>query len=954
MAADRAINMALRVLGIGEVERDFKRVGDAGDKSFAEVKKAANGAALEVSDYTARLKRAADLAKQMAANTPALSKGSPEQIKTNRRDFILGAVRGEQERILQGLPDTTKLFQEGSVAAEGFGGALGLISAAAAGTTLVLGGLTLATKVSLEAFAEHEKAVSVFNATISLAGNRSLAGAGEIREMGRQIAASSGQTETSVLQAGAALAKIPGLSREGLQAALEASTKLADALGTDVASVVNDTVAPAFQALAKRDMKAFYDATKDLDPQLVQLVINLEEAGKAADAQRVFLAGLSGAAGDSDASGLTGATNRLAGAWRRLKEDMGEDISGPAAFGINKVAGLLEWLRGKMAQTGASWSQMLNNLGTSIGSGNVVLGTLLRGAGPLFGSKQKTPAADPDPYGTGAMMNAAAEAVADARLKARFADKPKAGGRSGGRRSAGGRSAADAARREADQARAAADRIEQSNADVVKSWQQRTDDVEATVGLEGDALKQVQDQQEVEAAVRRINTDAIAKEVDARRKAAAAAHQQFDEAAATKAATAAVQDQQASVRDLAERYAAATRAQAEFNQRQQEAKSIIEGLKNPLEKLNDEIETAIKDLRAHALTTDQFDERMKQIARSIAEANLEADKGKQIWKGFGEDVGRTLSDFILRGGSAREVLQRLIQLPLERLLYKNIEQPIAKAIDSLLGVDLDKNAAKIHAGMISGKQVSGASVELGDAAAPAMTGLTTATAGATQALDVFAGRLGAVGPGSGYDGSPTNLLTGTPFANDNVNPANDVAQPLDEVGTSATAAGQAMQQLVPLTGQFGGALTQVIASLSAGAGGGGGGFLGSVLGIAAGAFGGGISAGTVARLAPSAGATIAANPGLFASGTDDLPIGRPFWVGENGREQMERTSSGKIRVLSHQQAHREVGNGGGITVVNHISVDKFTDPRRTASSVARGTQGGIARAARKGLAMGPG
>lgn len=947
MAADRAINMALRVLGIGEVERDFKRVGDAGNKSFSEVKKAANGAALEVSDYTARLKRAADLAKQMAANTPALNKGSAAQIRTNRRDFVLGAVQGEQERILKGLPDATNLLDGGAAAAGRFGMSLGSMTALGTAAGSVLAGLGLAAKASLEAFVEHEKALSAFNATLALSGNRSTATGAQIRAMANDIIASTGQTEASVLQAANALAKIPGLSREGLKAALDAAAMLADSLGTDVASVVNDTVVPAFQALATRDMKALFDATKDLNPQLRELVLTLGDAGKTAEAQQALVNGLAEAAGDGP-GGLTSAGNAAANSWRNLKLELGADLSQDAQGSIHAVADLLDWLREKIHSVGSAYTNMLNSrLAQGMQQSLVNMGFK-----PQGGVQAAAANSDPDPYGTGALMNAAAMAAADARVQARWGPREKpARGRSGGRKGGGaGASEKDNLQREADRARAAADRIAEANADVVKSWEQRAGDVEAMVGLEGEALKAVERQQEVEAAVRRINTDAIEKEVEARRKAAAAAHQQFDEAAATTASTAAVQAQQSAVRDLAERYVTATEAQAEFTRRQQEAKSVLEGLKTPIEKLNDEIERSIDLLKNGSLSVGDFDKRMDQISHSMARASLEADKGKQIWVGFGEDVSRTLSDVIMHGGDAREVLQQLIQLPLERLMYKNFEQPMTKAIDKLFGVDEETNAAGIKGGMVTGAQVLGARAITGDDTGVSMTGLTTATQGATTALDLFAAKLGATGPSLSPAGSPVNLLGGSSFANDNGVTA-EVAQPLQDVGQSAKAAGAAMQQLVPLTGQFGGALEQALTMLSSASGGGGSsGLLSTVFSIAGTALGG-ISAGTVARLAPDVASTIAANPALFASGTDDAPIGRPFWVGENGREKMEMTAAGKLRVLSNQQSHRMVEPGGGGSFIQNFTIPERADPRRTASGIARATQGGIARASRKGLAM---
>ena len=83
-------------------------------------------------------------------------------------------------------------------------------------------------------------------------------------------------------------------------------------------------------------------------------------------------------------------------------------------------------------------------------------------------------------------------------------------------------------------------------------------------------------------------------------------------------------------------------------------------------------------------------------------------------------------------------------------------------------------------------------------------------------------------------------------------------------------------------------------------------------------------------------------------------MGRPFWVGENGRELMELTRGGNLRVDSNQQARRMASDGGGgVTINQTITVPERADPRRTASHFARQTQGAIGRAARKGLAMGP-
>ncbi|MBA3055107.1 MAG: hypothetical protein FP826_09265, partial [Sphingomonadales bacterium] len=406
MAADRAINMALRVLGIGEVERDFRRVGDAGSKSFAQVEKSANGATREVSEYTARLKLVAAQLKQVAANIPELSKGTPDQIKANRRDFMLTGIQAAKDRFMK---DAVSGLDAGTVAAGRFSGALGVASAAGVAAGISFSGMAFAVQQSLAAYSDHEKAISAFSASLALGGNRSTATGAQIRAMAEEIAASTGQTEEAALQAAVALAKIPGMTKEGLQAALEASARLADSLGTDVASVITGQVAPAFQALADRDMKGLLTATQELNPELRLTVLRLAEAGKTAEAQQALVAGLAQAAGDGP-GGLTSATSQASGAWTRLKQTFGEEFSGPAVTALSAVTFALDGLRSLTESVSGRWIKMIGLLSNPV--------TLPVGLVELFrGKKPGAAAENPDPYGTGALFSAGAAAVAAAQVK---------------------------------------------------------------------------------------------------------------------------------------------------------------------------------------------------------------------------------------------------------------------------------------------------------------------------------------------------------------------------------------------------------------------------------------------------------------------------------------------------------------------------------------------------------
>ena len=187
-------------------------------------------------------------------------------------------------------------------------------------------------------------------------------------------------------------------------------------------------------------------------------------------------------------------------------------------------------------------------------------------------------------------------------------------------------------------------------------------------------------------------------------------------------------------------------------------------------------------------------------------------------------------------------------------------------------------------------------------------------------------------------------------ANDN---AAQAGVELAAAGGEMIAAGGVLTSAATLWAAVATQIQLAAASLAAsggGAGGGGGGGgnpLGMLFDMAVGfaTGGGGDLSGDVA-------ATIAANPGVFAAGTDMLPIGKPFFVGENGREKMINRGGGRVEVINGPRTHRAAQEGGGgVTIVQNNYIPERVDPRRAADGIARSTQGAIARANRKGLAM---
>lgn len=144
-------------------------------------------------------------------------------------------------------------------------------------------------------------------------------------------------------------------------------------------------------------------------------------------------------------------------------------------------------------------------------------------------------------------------------------------------------------------------------------------------------------------------------------------------------------------------------------------------------------------------------------------------------------------------------------------------------------------------------------------------------------------------------------------------------------------------------------------ALQSTSGSGDGGLLSTLFGFGSaiiGSAGGGLDLGKLSvgtNAAIDAGIANFKLPG-YASGTPSAPIGRNFWVGENGREMMRYHGGGRLEVISGPAAHREAPSSGGDTFVSNYIVPARADSRATRSAVARGQQMAIARAQRKGLA----
>lgn len=943
---ERAINMPLRVTGIGEVERDFKRVGDAGSKNFAAIEKSANGAAKEVSEYTARLKRAAAEANRRMAGTPELFKGSAAQQRTNQRDFRLGFINAEKDRIRGGLPDLTRGYGQATAAGNVFGVSLTRVAglAAAAGTAIYALGNFLVDSVG--AFQEHEKALASFDARLALAGNRSNATGDEIKAMAAKVVEATLQTEKAALSAATTLAKVPGITREGLEAALDASSRLADSLGEDVSKTAEDT-AKVLTALADKDMKALWTATDGLNDQLRVNVMRLAETGKTAEAQKVYIEGLAKAAGKGP-GGLTSAVDQLDDSWSRFKRTVGEAIAPAAVAGLNAITGALDILMGKTDQAKTNWSGYLALLSNPI-TLPFTLPAMLRG-----GTSSGGGAAGPVRIDLDAARKATADRDAQAAANAASRAQVKALDEKYGK----------AAKTAATPTRAAigdmvalikqlfpgatitsttggkhdkgSDHYAGRAIDFVPGGgmgQYSTAQVEAMLkGAGVDIRRNANGTQQLFGPGRSASkpgdhNDHFHVAFDGSpspERAAAAAERQREEA---------VRRQRAFEQETAGLDAEILRQRmAQVGDGAQLAQLVQQQLKVEADKYAAGLDAKVQ---LGDLTQAQADELKFKKAIALAmegQALTAQEQTRQIQEAFADQV-------------AANDNQRDLLTAQESLATTADER--RKLALALLKLDQDEERARLKTVIAAGRLADATEeqVKAAERAQRRLEGLPAIEDAQRQGVE----RQNQSSLGKFIDDTDPKQIK-------------DKADELvyDELMSVRSGVKSALSRALgtddPLiTGLLEILLDQILfrplAQILQNAQSSGGGGLGGLVGGLLGAIGGGISGSTVASLTGSASSAIAANPGLFASGTPSLPTGRPFEVGENGRERMLYHGNGRLEVISGPRSHREAANGnGGLTIIQNNTIPARVDPRRTQSGIHRANMRSLATASRKGLA----
>ena len=926
----RAVNLALRIVGIADAERDFKRVGDAGGRAFGQIEQEALDAEKAVIRLANAEKSAALVSERRRtahAEARALfpkGSGPAASVLQQRRSYVTDAVAKADAAIndAQGAQALENLAAKSAAAEARLVSLARVASVAAVGVTAIAYGFVKAA----EAEDEHEQALARFNKTLALTGNVSGATAQELQRFAEHAADSTKASEEGALKAAAALARVPGIARAELQRALTIAADLGDTPDDVVQQA--EKMGAVLSALARNDVEELRKALgDDLNPEITITVMKLAEAGKTAEAQQAYLDALAGAVANNPDS-LSEATGRLQKSWDSMLAKWSETSGAKDILvgGLNAIAAAMDWLSGKTEAASGKLGTFLHyarEISTAAINPAKAADIILHGFEPPPQQKKDSRSGFATPIEQMLEMGRRARGLAaDAAARALLTkpDTPRKSGGGGGGGKSDAQREAERQAREAEQAREAADRIKQSNDEVIDSYKLRADEAQARLGLEGDALEAVVRQQAIDAAARRISSELVEKEVTARRLVAKG---HFDEAQARAEATAVVEQQTAAVRKFAAAEYDAEQAQKQFIERQRIATQLFEETRTPLEKIAQEVANVQAAFDSGAISAFTFSRRMKQLAEDYVDLGR---MGNKMWEGFGQDVGRTLTDIIRNGGSARDILSQLIDLPLQRLLQKNIEEPVAKFIDGLTGNDVEKNVATAKADILPGLPQ-----QLGIQAEPEFLRLTTAAGMAADALT----RVAAAG------GSP-------------------VADPLADVGSEATRAAEGMNAISAQSAQLGSAFNSLIAMATGGSVSGGGGLLGTIVGLGAKLVGPSLGGGPITSAGTDAvyGGTLG---GIYHDGGPVRPGGKqrvlPFDVSavprlhsgtlrndeflsvlQTDEEVLNRSQAAAFRTLLKGQVASRFGRGSGDsgqTIVNNWNVPATPDRRRTGAEVAR-------------------
>jgi len=304
MAAERNLSVRLAVIDGGKVRAELRDVGETGERALKRIEQSA---------------RPASKALQALDGAAGEVRGSLEA--TAGRLGPLGAA-------------LTRL------------GPAGLVAGAA------LGGIVFGLKASLEAAAEAEASYRRLEAVLKATGDASGLTAGQIANFAEEMEAATLASAESVMDAAAILATFRSVAGDTFTRALRLAQDLAAVFGQDLrgsavqlGKALEDPV-EGINAL-RRVGVSFTASQRDL-------IASLVETGQTAAAQKVILDALEqqvGGAGAAEATGLTGAANRLSDAWGNLLKEIGKTsvAAGLAEGALDVLARALDGWRGLIA-----------------------------------------------------------------------------------------------------------------------------------------------------------------------------------------------------------------------------------------------------------------------------------------------------------------------------------------------------------------------------------------------------------------------------------------------------------------------------------------------------------------------------------------------------------------------------------------------------------------------------
>lgn len=303
--AERNLAVRLAVIDGGKVKAELRDVGESGERALKRIEAAA---------------RPASRALQAV-------------------DAAAGEFRGGLESAASRLgPVGTALARLGPA---------GLAAGAA------LGAIAFGLKASLEAAAEAETSYRRLEAVLKATGDASGLTAREIAEFAEGLEASTMASAEAVMDAAAVLATFRSVAGDTFTRALRLAQDMAAVFGQDLGSSavqLGKALEDPVEGLnALRRVGITFTASQR------EVIANLVETGRVAEAQKIILDALErqvGGAGAAEASGLSGAANRLADAWGNLLKEIGRTpaITGVAQGALDVLAAGLRGLTGLLSE----------------------------------------------------------------------------------------------------------------------------------------------------------------------------------------------------------------------------------------------------------------------------------------------------------------------------------------------------------------------------------------------------------------------------------------------------------------------------------------------------------------------------------------------------------------------------------------------------------------------------